>query len=554
MEALKPVLAQKFWILLGLAMIMTLTGWWTATAEMLKKIKARREEIKKAFDSIPKDKIPRESWATDLNVLNEQQKKSIVSTRAKLWEKQLVKLMEWPKDVQPRNGYLGTFSNESKNEYKETYYEEEVTKVWKKLRPFELDGSGIVDYPIENMYDLLKRYPGGKAAQPTDEEMWNIKEDLLLLEALFQSIAAVNGGSDVARTVDMVHRIETLELRGGSAAKAKPVAPATASTSGGGMASTAGLPSYSAEFNPREEFGDDGSPSLTRRNAQTAIAGPAGGGGGRRVGAAMPSNLEWDEVKKLEKAGGQAPPAAAAANKGKPIERYISKSDMFKTRGFYLVVKMDHQKIPQLIAELTANDQSVWPVEILRVQMSRLHEDTTAIGTAPAGNMPVARRAPRMDDDMPMANPGGNAAAGNAELSEQRQVAEASLQKALSNPTIAEVAICGVFTLYQKVALEDAAAKPASPAPPATPAAPAASPGQQEPISPVAKTEAETTANDAKTTNDTDSTVDTNLEASAEATDQTTEMPADSVSPTDPNTPSDPNPDPVPVKGEKEEK
>lgn len=69
------------------------------------------------------------------------------------------------------------------------------------------------------------------------------------------------------------------------------------------------------------------------------------------------------------------------------MKRYVSDEPTkpFKTRGFYLSVKMDHRRIPQLIAELTANEKSVWPVEILRVQMSRLHEDEITAGSGSGG-------------------------------------------------------------------------------------------------------------------------------------------------------------------------
>ena len=36
---------------------------------------------------------------------------------------------------------------------------------------------------------------------------------------------------------------------------------------------------------------------------------------------------------------------------------------------------MDHRKIPSLVAELSASEKSAWPVEIVRIQMVRAHDN-----------------------------------------------------------------------------------------------------------------------------------------------------------------------------------
>ena len=73
MERLEPVLKQKFWILLGVAILMTFVGWWMATAQMVKAITERKTKIKAAEDSVPKGEIPHESWAKRLSVINAAQ-------------------------------------------------------------------------------------------------------------------------------------------------------------------------------------------------------------------------------------------------------------------------------------------------------------------------------------------------------------------------------------------------------------------------------------------------------------------------------------------------
>lgn len=521
MEKLQPILKQKFWILLGVALIMSLTGWWLATASMVKEIQARSDQIKQSFDKVPKGKVPADSWSSKLTDLNKNQDKSIVVTRASLWSGQLKKLMDWPQGIQP-NGYLGTFSNESKEDYKDVYVEE-VKRVWKMLRPLETNGSGIVNYPLENMYLILHKEPGWKQAIP-DKEMWEIKEDLLLLETLFQSIAAVNGGPDVLRSVDMIHQIDVLELRGGGVkpkASAGPNIPAISGTP------TADLPTIPADFNPAEEFGDDGSTPLPRLVVQGTGAGAAGGGVGVNVGIGgrgrdrrqgIHFNPDDNDGVVTNPGPATTGPMNSGKPQGKPAERYIEKGDKgpFRTRGFYLLVEMDQQKIPQFLAELTANDRSVWPVEIIRVQTSRLHEDLQ-MGPGAATKLNY-----------------------NGDGSEEAKTAAASLAKALANPNIAQVAICGIFTLYQKVDMPEMPAAPVAP--------PVTTPSKDGVTEPESSSDT--------STDEPSSTSETNAESPA-SSDKEKEMsddPAEKNSTTEPNVPENENPDSAPAKKETDEK
>ena len=73
MERLEPVLKQKFWILLGVAILMTFIGWWMATSEMKAAITKRKDEIENSFKSVPSGTIPNESWSKRLAVVNTAQ-------------------------------------------------------------------------------------------------------------------------------------------------------------------------------------------------------------------------------------------------------------------------------------------------------------------------------------------------------------------------------------------------------------------------------------------------------------------------------------------------
>lgn len=218
-------------------------------------------------------------------------------------------------------------------------------------------------------------------------------------------------------------------------------------------------------------------------------------------------------------AGGAAggPGAASAAN---AVRRYVEDDTTlpYKTRAFYITVLMDHRKIPSLVAELTASEKSAWPVEILRIQMVRAHDNDidsrgggfgsgsgssgglgamsgsaggggrlslpTGLGTGPTG-FPGAGSYDSETSSAGLSNDPLREGLPNPNAVSQLAAATAALEGALQDPFIARVAICGIITLYNEVKPEPvtpAAAQPIVPAPAAgtpaqgTPGTPAADP------------------------------------------------------------------------------
>ena len=72
MERLAPVLKQKFWILLGIGIVMTITGWWMATSGLAATIAARRTAIINSEKKVPgaSDVVPNNDWSVGLVALN----------------------------------------------------------------------------------------------------------------------------------------------------------------------------------------------------------------------------------------------------------------------------------------------------------------------------------------------------------------------------------------------------------------------------------------------------------------------------------------------------
>lgn len=520
MERLEPILKQKFWILLGIGMVMTITGWWMATGSLAATIKTRTDVVKGAFGKIPSGEIPNNDWSSQLAARNAEQDRAINYTKSLLWERQRSR-MTWPDTVAEfawQNGYRGEIALAGRENYR-TAYGYDVRRVWESVRPFQqLDGSGIVVFG-QNERVLPQRTWGTLA--PSSAEMWDAQEDLWLLESLLQSIVDVNGGPEATRGDASVHVIEKLELHGGlppSQRKAGGAAPAggpggmsmpagpggahgaggSSSFGGGGDigggGAARGAAVASADFDWREELGDDGSSNA--RGLGGGATGPMGGS----------SSSSMSGPSAAHSMGGPAsgPGGAAAAS---TVRRYIEddKALPYVSRGFYMTVIMDHRKIPSLVAELSASEKSAWPVEIVRIQMVRLHDDDVDSRGIPGSGGGYGPPAGRPNFSLNSLSSGGGNSSGfpgpagfesdsasavfgdpsqsgpgnqNAAALSQVAAATAALEGALQDPFMARVAICGIITLYREVKPEPVAATAGQPAPGT--AAPAAAPAAAE--------------------------------------------------------------------------
>lgn len=555
MERLEPILKQKFWILLGLGMILTITGWWMATGSLAATTKARTEKVDAAFKSIPTGEIPNRDWTAQLAAVNAEQDRSLKVTAAWLWEQQKSR-MTWPETVAPvawNGGYRGEIPLGGREIYR-TAYGEDVRRVWELVRPFKpLYGTGIVVFGQSEKV-LPQRTWGAQAPSPA--EMWDAQEDLWLIESLLRTILDINGGPEGTRGDAFVHAIENLKLFGGvPAAQRKPAAgpggpgpggpsampgggahgggapqpPSSGSFGGtsefGGGARAAGQGVTTSEWDVKEDVGDDGA-------GKSGVGAPGGFGSGP---GAMPTAGPTAGPSSAHGGGpGAGPGGAGAAGAGGP-RRYIEDDPAlpFKTRGFYMTLVMDHRKIPGLIAELSANGKSPWPVEIIRVQMVRIHDseiDTRGgvgggagfgpgLGSGGGGGSSGAINLQSLLSStgsggsgsgiglstfggtgpmgVPASGPGPSSATtgfdpNNPEAADSATVNQAAaaialLENALQEPFMARVSIAGIFTLYKEVKPE---AAPAAGTP--VPGQPAPAAGQPAQVPPAAGTPAGT--------------------------------------------------------------
>src|SRR5688572_7967475 len=99
MDKLKEILVYKFWILVGLALLFPLVGWWMATASIGEAYETRVKELDDKFKKIPPlTPTPNSKWIEPVKQINVQEAARVQETRELLLQHQQ-SLMTWPKDV-----------------------------------------------------------------------------------------------------------------------------------------------------------------------------------------------------------------------------------------------------------------------------------------------------------------------------------------------------------------------------------------------------------------------------------------------------------------------
>lgn len=527
MDKLKPILAQKFWILAVICLLLPLTGWWMSTAAMSSEIATRTKAITDAFSGIPQPG-PNENWTSRVKALNVEEEKKVKETGEYLWNQQ-VPLMTWPEVVRAgveKAGYRGEIEAKIRGEYRYAY-EQEILDLHQVVTPFDdTTGSGLVQFPLELIPSLGW---GTSQIPPSSKEMWDSQEDIWLFRTLLQGVANINEQFGSSSIVDSkIKQIGMIELRGGTPGGAAAAAEAAGAMAGGegampadgpagmpgampgrgmpgagGMGGAGGSDGMTASFDPAEQLGPDDDTSAAAAGGDPSAegaGGPAGPGAMADAGA-MPG-------RGMGMAGGGTAPK----------KRYIEETERFKTRGFYMELVMDHRCVPEFLAELS---DSKWPLKVIRVQQVDVDltdvGSTGSVGAGPGamGGMPGGRgmpgagrgaagmggmggmgampRAGGAAPRLPGAGAGGAAGgrmprpAGPAIRPGDRDAAgggvgvESTLdvQSAMADPYLVNLALSGIITIYLPPGPPPGAegavpGTPGSPAPDATAAAPAA--------------------------------------------------------------------------------
>ncbi len=449
-DKLKPILAHKFWILFGLALLVPLVGWWLDTSSLAEQTKARKDKVNSAFTAATVNgAVPNDDWKKKLDEINVEQEKRLKESAGDLYKRQK-ELMVWPADIAELMKdvpYQGEIADVARRVYRTSYFYA-LRDVRSVVQPYDpATGTGLVDFPESALKSVPDKAWAGDP--PTSKAMWEAQEDLIHWKELLRAVAAVNGDAKSMADNPAIRVIHKLDLLGGSRKGAGAAAPA-ASTEG---AADGAAPPAAGGGNP---FG-------------LLVGGGGQQGGGRAGSADFPIAEELSAAAGGGSAEGGAPPpsdspATGGAGDSAPREaaRYVDEDPNlpYRVRFFYLKVTMDHQKVPDLLAALT---NLRYPVTVVRVQQAAKFDDSGASRGGDAGEGMGGRR----PIGVPMGNPGGGGEEDPKKAA--RDAAQKVFQNAMNDPYLAEVVVAGLMTLYQP------------PKDDGTAGAPAASPEAEEP-------------------------------------------------------------------------
>ena len=525
MNKLKPILAQKFWILFSLVLIMPLAGYFMTKGKLAADIEGGFKKLNDSFTSIPAGTgVPNDSWTTKLNDTVKQQELRNRRANQELWEKQKA-LMSWPKDIAANMAqakYFKDLTEEQKGgQVVVKYplgYPSQIRALLEIVDPLD-DGVNLRDSDKRRKvaFAMADLHVSGKMTlenfRPTFDDIWGAQEDIWLQRELLQAIKRLNANS-ISQGDAFVKQLFKIQLFGGT----KSTGDATQSAPGGGAPGMMGggnemmfganaggfggggsqgqTTALSADINLAEEF-----------NAEMEISNNSGGAGAGGFGKEMginPGSVGGGGATKTE------------------IKRYLDyvEGTPYKRRGFSIKLVMDHRKVPDLIAELM---NSPFPVEIVRVQQVWMSSDSST-GSGGGGGMggigaggfagfkPTTGADTGGNSNIGLADDGGAGGFGGNPMPTGGGTGRSGANSpgsaaAMADPNLATVAIVGVWTLYlPPLPAADAGQVP----PPNSVTPPAGLAANPENAPATAETPAETVAADSKpaTTDPTDGTGD----------------------------------------------
>jgi len=510
MDKLRPVLKQIFWICTGFVILLTVGGWWIADGKLKEQITKDTKVLDAAKSaSLSGSNTPSKVWASAANAINDIQQKKFDSAEKELHSRQ-IKYRTYPKGIESEFQRLPFWKliedSALRGEYGKQYHDHFVEQL-KALQPFIVErNKGLIDVAVDQITQAnVNQWPN---LRPTSVEIWKAQEDLWLLRSLFEAIDSANAGSQ-RLSKSPVRQLLSLTLRGGTRQKDAGAAKGGGGGGGGfggfggfggggrrrsdiqeeddddngGGSSRGGTgPSHpGSEFEGSEgtdllsdEFGADTDPDDPLVAVMSAIGGFGGGGfggggfGGGGGGGGFGGGGFGD--------GGFGDGFAGALNAPGPTDemeklvagRYVDDATEYRTRAFLLHVRMVQSHIPAMLAELT---NSSFPVEIVRVDA----KFPTAISASSNAN-----RDDDEDDDNGRSSfnfgsrlnsglRGMNLAFGRVDLLSRlapikfdpilAERGEIQRSAALADPSLADVRIAGLMTIYRTKEENQAAAE-----------------------------------------------------------------------------------------------
>jgi hypothetical protein len=439
MDKLQQILVYRFWISLGLALVLPVVGWYLATNDLAASTKSRMKKVKGAFKTVDGIKqaaptTPNEHWESGLKDVNNQRSTEYAKAVAALQRSQ-DGLMTWPAEVQEKMKVVeyGKVPDQGVRFDYKLVYDNEVKRIVSILDPFDPSkekDNGRIQVPVTPLSLPIRVGGSWPSLGPSETAMWEAQEDLWFMQTIFEAIANVNAAMPRINEVP-IPVLERLTFHGGNLAKrgGRGAIKSKGKKSARSLRNQSSVFTNALGFKAIDEFGPASKLEET---------------GGRRGG-------DDEDSRGGFRRRGQG---AVDANQ----KRYIENSDNlpYKTRGFILRVVMDHTKIPELVAELT---DLPWAVRIYRVQYSDEAKPqyiaAQSVTNETKGRSTGTRFGRREETD------DGASGGVQAKDSPQKRLFDA----AVSNASMATVIVAGTMTVYkQPKSKSNDSAKPAAPA------------------------------------------------------------------------------------------
>ncbi|QDT53134.1 hypothetical protein Pan44_11490 [Caulifigura coniformis] len=430
MDKLQPIIKQRFWILLGLCLILALFGFFKTQSAIVAATTTREEALKATLAAIPTGNEANTTYVEHLKKINEDYKGKIDTTVDQLFADQQAR-MTWPdqiaKEIPKDPKGVPLYRDKEKvlspvaTRTYATIYKQLIEELWKKAEPVVeiappptanvgglpaqgrnnellrginsgqfrprgtaktrkfLTGQTILydqpGYPKrtwpQKVYIDRQAVPQKVLPQfPSPEQVWDCQEDIWFTELIFEAVRKANKDAEdvLASPVRLISRIE---LRGGAGAEA---------AAGGGMEGMEGDMGMEMGM----DAGMGGDPGMGADMGMGAMMAGA-------AGVLTPPLTEFDanevfgpDVAAMaggsmdggmgDEMGGDASAMGMDMGMGMgmmgppPTLRWVALADgaKFRERGFYLSVIINQQRIPDFLVYLC---ESAWPTKVLRFQM-----------------------------------------------------------------------------------------------------------------------------------------------------------------------------------------
>lgn len=434
MDKLQPVLAHKFWILFGLAIILPAAGWWRGLGAIEVDIDTRTAAVEQAFNKVPTENdIPNQEWIASAKEINAEERQRLNQSAAYLWQTQQ-NLMTWPKEVSSMEHDVKIDELEYRADlpsfphcefYRKAYHQQfqELRKIVDPYEPATEEGKVAIGWNF-----FLQQVPMGKWGDqfpPPSPEVWSAQEDVWLVRSILKAIAEVNRHADNISEAT-VKQIDWIGLYGGGA----PTADEPAASSGAG-----GAASPVAGFGGGMMLGGEDEDETPRRKA-----GDNRDGGGKTLRGGKGANAPFEFNPSKEFGTGEG--------------RYVDATPLYRTRGFVVQVVMDHRELPELVSQLTAMP---FPAFVVRINQ----RPTQASGGPPSGNSgspggPLSQSG-ALGNSFRGLGAGGIFGGGGTATNQPTSARNGRrgedfmtlYDAVIADPYLADIAVAGVMTLYR---------------------------------------------------------------------------------------------------------